>query len=116
MRYARVLWAMGALALAVVISVLLVRTPAAHAVDRKDCSDFRTQKRAQRWFNHHHPRRDPSHLDADNDLIPCEDNPCPCSRRWHRQHGKVAAAKPVYFNDYNSPPAIEPRRLDIVVG
>jgi hypothetical protein len=48
---------------------------------------------AQRWFKHHHPRRDPSGLDADNDRIACEDNPCPCSRRWHRQHGKLAVVK-----------------------
>jgi hypothetical protein len=68
-------------------------TPLAHAGDRKDCSDFRTQKRAQRWFKHHHPRRDPSNLDADNDGIACEDNPCPCSRKWHRQHGKLAAVR-----------------------
>jgi hypothetical protein len=34
-------------------------TPPAHAGDRKDCSDFRTQKQAQRWFKHHNPRRDP---------------------------------------------------------
>src|SRR5215211_7242875 len=75
------------------ISLMAQMTPIAHAGDRKDCSDFSTQKRAQRWFNHHHPRRDPSHLDADNDLIPCENNPCPCSRRWHRQHGKLAVVK-----------------------
>ena len=66
-------------------------TPLAHAGDRKDCSDFRTQKRAQRWFKRHHPRRDPAGLDADNDGIACEDNRCPCSRKWHRQHGKLAA-------------------------
>jgi hypothetical protein len=30
---------------------------------------------------------------ADNDRIACEDNRCPCSRRWHRQHGKLPAVK-----------------------
>jgi Excalibur calcium-binding domain len=70
-----------------------VSPPVAQAVDRYNCSHFSTQKRAQRWFNHHHPRRDPSRLDADNDLIPCEANRCPCSHRWHRHHGKVAASK-----------------------
>jgi hypothetical protein len=40
-----------------------------------DCSDFPTQRAAQRWFKHHHPRRDPSRLDADHDGVACEDNP-----------------------------------------
>jgi hypothetical protein len=78
---------------ALLIFLMAPTTPMAHAGDRKDCSDFPTQKRAQRWFKHHHPRRDPSGLDSDNDRIACEDNPCPCSRRWHRQHGKLAAVK-----------------------
>src|SRR4029450_12022364 len=34
-------------------------TPPAIVRDR-DCSDFKNQKRAQRWFNKHHPRGDPS--------------------------------------------------------
>lgn len=45
----------------------------------KDCDDFKSQKKAQKWFKKHNPRRDPAGLDADNDGIACEDNPCPCS-------------------------------------
>ena len=41
----------------------------------KDCSDFPTQKAAQKWFKHHNPKADPSGLDADHDGIACEDNP-----------------------------------------
>jgi hypothetical protein len=40
-----------------------------------DCSDFPTQRAAQKWFKHHHPRQDPSGLDADHDGIACESNP-----------------------------------------
>jgi Excalibur calcium-binding domain len=60
--------------------------------DPKDCDDFRTQKKAQKWFKNHNPRRDPAGLDADNDRIACEDNRCPCSRKWHRQHGREFVA------------------------
>lgn len=69
---------------------------AAHAAskgDPKDCDDFKTQKKAQKWFKKHNPRLDPAGLDADNDRIACEDNPCPCSRNWHRQHGKQRAER-----------------------
>jgi hypothetical protein len=70
--------------------------PTAHAAvskgDPKDCDDFRTQNRAQRWFRKHHPRQDPAGLDADNGRTVCEDNPCPCSRRWHQQHDRSVAA------------------------
>lgn len=58
---------------------LMLAAPLAQARDKKDCSDFKNQKAAQRWFHHHHPHKDPSGLDADNDGIACEDNPCPCS-------------------------------------
>jgi Excalibur calcium-binding domain len=110
LRFTTVLWVLGGLAATALMVVVLLAsgTPVAHAGDRKDCSDFRTQKRAQRWFNHHHPRRDPSHLDADNDLIPCENNSCPCSRRWHRQHGKLAAVKVGAL--------AEPARVTAIVG
>jgi Excalibur calcium-binding domain len=67
--------------------------PASAVAADRDCSDFRTQKRAQRFFNRHNPRRDPHGLDADNDRIACEDNRCLCTRRWHEQHGKVAARR-----------------------
>lgn len=90
-RYPRTIWLLGAVVAGRLLVLMLARTsPVAQARD-KDCSDFKTQKKAQRWFNHHHPRRDPANLDSDNDRIPCESNRCPCSRRWHRQHGKVAA-------------------------
>jgi hypothetical protein len=40
----------------------------------KDCSDFPTWKKAQKYFKKHGgPRYDPSHLDADHDGIACED-------------------------------------------
>ena len=92
-RYVKAVWLAGAVLAGVLLVLLMARAaPVAHARD-KNCSDFRTQKKAQRWFNHHHPRRDPANLDSDNDRIACEDNPCPCSKKWHRQHGKVAALK-----------------------
>jgi hypothetical protein len=60
--YLRRIWLVAAVAAGALVVLLLARTAPVHAVDRKDCSDFNTQKQAQRWFNHHHPRRDPSHL------------------------------------------------------
>jgi hypothetical protein len=40
----------------------------------KDCSDFATWHKAQKYFKKHGgPKRDPSHLDADHDGIACED-------------------------------------------
>ena len=42
----------------------------------KDCSDFRTQAAAQKFFKKHGgPKRDPHRLDADHDGIACESNP-----------------------------------------
>jgi len=41
----------------------------------KDCSDFPTWRKAQRFFKRHHPRRDPHRLDADHDGIACEHLP-----------------------------------------
>jgi len=43
----------------------------------RDCSDFRTQKKAQRWFKRHGGSRsyDPWNLDSDNDGKACEDLP-----------------------------------------
>lgn len=49
--------------------------PAAAAIRDRDCSDFSTQRQAQRFFNHHHPRLDPHRLDADDDGLACEDLP-----------------------------------------
>lgn len=48
----------------------------ANAFVDKDCSDFQTQHKAQKYFKKHGgPKRDPSHLDADHDGIACEDLP-----------------------------------------
>jgi Excalibur calcium-binding domain len=53
----------------------------ARAADR-DCGDFATQRKAQIFFlRHGGPRRDPHRLDADNDGVACEANPCPCYRK-----------------------------------
>lgn len=67
--------------------------PSAHAAakgDPKDCDDFPNQKRAQRWFKRHNPRRDPAGLDADNDGIACEENPCPCKPKTQREERSAA--------------------------
>jgi hypothetical protein len=58
-----------------VCAVALVASSATAFVD-KDCSDFPTQHKAQKYFKKHGgPKRDPSHLDADHDGIACEDLP-----------------------------------------
>lgn len=62
-----------ALALGLLVP-LAAAQPAAGFVDR-DCSDFSSQREAQRFFENHHPRRDPHRLDADHDGIACEDLP-----------------------------------------
>ena len=59
-------------------------TPPAIVRDR-DCSDFNNQRRAQRWFNKHHPHGDPSGLDSDHDGKACEGRPCPCSHHRPRR-------------------------------
>jgi hypothetical protein len=43
----------------------------------RDCADFSTQRRAQRWFNRHggSATHDPWNLDADNDGIACQNLP-----------------------------------------
>jgi competence protein ComEC len=42
----------------------------------KDCSDFKSQKQAQKFFKKHGgPQRDPHNLDGDDDGIACEDLP-----------------------------------------
>ena len=112
-RYLRTIWLIAAIAAGVLVILLLARTPpAAHAVDRKDCSDFNTQKQAQRWFRRHHPGRDPSHLDNDNDGIACESNPCPCSRKWHRQHGKVEVRRDYGPFQVANPEGAQGRRVN----
>lgn len=63
-----------AIATAAALAVGLIAAAPAGAYDQKDCSDFPTQHAAQKWFKHHHPRQDPSGLDADHDGIACESN------------------------------------------
>jgi hypothetical protein len=57
------------------VAALGVTAAPASAGD-KDCSDFPTQKAAQKFFKQHGgPSRDPHRLDADHDGIACESNP-----------------------------------------
>ena len=45
----------------------------------KDCVDFATQAKAQRFFERQGgPEQDPHLLDPDHDGIACETRPCPC--------------------------------------
>jgi hypothetical protein len=53
----------------------------------KDCSDFSTQEEAQRFFESHHPNRDPHRLDADNDGKACED--LPSGVKKFKLHGHI---------------------------
>jgi hypothetical protein len=60
------------LATAGVVSVLAVAVPAASARDY-NCSDFSSQRQAQKFFKKHGgPGKDPYRLDADHDGIACE--------------------------------------------
>jgi Excalibur calcium-binding domain len=54
-------------------AALLVAAAPASAGDR-DCSDFPTQRAAQKFFKKHNPSRDPHGLDADRDGLACESN------------------------------------------
>lgn len=71
--------AVGTAALLAMLA-LSTAAPMASAGD-KDCADFKNQRKAQRFFKKHNPKRDPRRLDADNDGIACESNPCPCKRK-----------------------------------
>lgn len=62
-------------ALAVALFALASTAQPAVAFRDRDCADFATQAKAQRFFKKHHPNRDPHGLDADHDGIACEDNP-----------------------------------------
>lgn len=64
--------------LAIVAGALVTVAPAPAAAADRDCSDFSTQRDAQRFFLDNSPRLDPHNLDSDGDLIACETNPCPC--------------------------------------
>jgi hypothetical protein len=73
--------ACSVLLVAAAIAGLAMSSEGAVAADR-DCGDFSTQRKAQRFFlKQGGPRSDPHRLDADNDGVACEQNPCPCSRR-----------------------------------
>jgi excalibur calcium-binding domain-containing protein len=57
------------------LAVAITASSATAFVD-KDCSDFPTQHKAQKYFKKHGgPRHDPSGLDRDHDGIACEDLP-----------------------------------------
>jgi Excalibur calcium-binding domain len=51
---------------------LALAAPGVSAKD-KDCSDFKSQRAAQKFFKKHNPKRDPHRLDADGDGKACED-------------------------------------------
>jgi Excalibur calcium-binding domain len=74
----------------VALAVLLIAAlPSGASAGDKDCPDFHSQRAAQFFFlRHGGPRYDPDRLDADNDGIACEDNPCPCYYKKHlpRRH------------------------------
>jgi Excalibur calcium-binding domain len=75
------------------VALLLTCAPAASASD-KDCADFPSQRAAQFFFlKHGGPRSDPHRLDADDDGVACEDNPCPCYRRKHLPYRLMPAAR-----------------------
>ena len=64
------------LALAFPALVTIGARPMVTSAADKDCSDFRTQRQAQRFFRRHGgPREDPHNLDADNDGKACEGLP-----------------------------------------
>jgi endonuclease YncB( thermonuclease family) len=68
------------------LAAIALLAPAASQGDEKlraggdrDCSDFNSQAAAQNFFENNNPGADPHGLDADNDGVACESNPCPCS-------------------------------------
>jgi hypothetical protein len=87
---------LAAFALSYIASSAAPTVTSAHAAskgDPKDCVDFKSQKRAQKWFKKHNPSQDPAGLDADNDGIACEDNPCPCSYKGAGRPGARVLAR-----------------------
>ena len=64
----------AAIKLAALAAVVTVgATPMVTSAADRDCSDFRTQRQAQRFFKRNGgPRDDPHNLDADNDGKACE--------------------------------------------
>ncbi len=48
--------------------------PSGDPGDSKNCSDFESFTHAKTWFDHYYPTYgDVAMLDADNDLVPCEE-------------------------------------------
>lgn len=83
-----------ATALVLAIAGAVLQIPAGHAsaayVDR-DCGDFATQARAQRYFlSIGGPTSDRDRLDADGDGVACEGRPCPCSTSTSAGGGTTA--------------------------
>lgn len=70
-------WLGVLLVLNTAILICLAGPPGAPAAQRRDydCADFATQAEAEEYLL----PGDPYGLDADDDGIACEDNPCPCS-------------------------------------
>lgn len=80
------------------MSIALASTPLVSQAAAKDknCSDFKNQKKAQKWFHKHDPHSDPANLDSDNDGKACEDLPCPCSnKKWKAAPSSLAADRRV---------------------
>ncbi|HET7485973.1 MAG TPA: excalibur calcium-binding domain-containing protein [Solirubrobacterales bacterium] len=74
-------------ATATFVVLLFAALPSSAIASDKDCADFASQRAAQIFFlKHGGPRHDPDRLDADNDGVACEDNPCPCYRKKHLPH------------------------------
>ena len=64
------------LAAAVGLALPVAVSRDAAAIRDKDCADFTTQKKAQRFYvKQGGPQQDPHRLDADRDGIACEKNP-----------------------------------------
>lgn len=65
----------GVAALLAVALIASGATPATAFRDR-DCSDFKTQRQAQKFFKKHggSKKRDPHRLDANHNGIACEDS------------------------------------------
>lgn len=84
-------------AVAALLAVALIAAlPSGAVAGDKDCPDFSSQRGAQLFFlKHGGPRYDPDRLDADDDGIACEDNPCPCYFKRHLPRGgRIEARDP----------------------
>ena len=64
-----------ALLAALGVGVLVALPSGAGAFQDRDCSDFDTQRQAQKFFKKHNPKKDPHGLDADHDGRACESLP-----------------------------------------